>query len=131
MIFGERYFLNEITWQRTNAHNDAKQGRKAYGNVVDIILFYTKSNQNVFHQQYLPNTEDYIKAFYKYEDSDGRKYRLGDLTAPGGADKGNPYYEFLGVKRFWRFKEERMQKLYDDGLVIQTKPGNVQHIKDT
>ncbi|MEP7319549.1 MAG: site-specific DNA-methyltransferase [Panacibacter sp.] len=129
MIFGEKNFQNEITWQRTNAHNDAKQGKKAYGNIIDIILFYTKSDQNIFQQQYLPNNEEYVKAFYKYQDEDGRKYRLGDLTGPGGDGKGNPFYEFLGVKRFWRYKKERMQQLYEDKRIIQTKPGNVPQYK--
>ncbi len=74
-------YQNEITWQRTNAHNDAKQGRKAFGNIADIIFFYTKSEKNTFHQQYLPNNMEYVTSFYKYQDKDGRKYRLGDLTA--------------------------------------------------
>lgn len=122
-------YQNEITWQRTNAHNDAKQGRKAFGNVADIILFYTKSETNTFEQQYLPHNIEYTTSFYKYQDKDGRRYRLGDLTAPGGEEKGNPFYEFLGIKRYWRYKEERMHKLYKEGRIIQTKPGNVPQYK--
>lgn len=41
-IFGEICFRTDISWRRTNAHNDAKQGSKQYGNVRDILLFYTK-----------------------------------------------------------------------------------------
>ncbi len=37
-IFGPQFFVNGITWKRTTAHNDAKQGRKAYGNVSDVLL---------------------------------------------------------------------------------------------
>ena len=129
MIFGERNFRNEITWQRTNTHNDAKQGRKAYGNVIDIILFYTKSDNCTFTQQYVPLNEEYVKSFYKFEDADGRRYQLGDLGAPGGEEKGNPYYEFLGVKKFWRYSKERMKKLYDEGMIVQTKEGTVPRLK--
>jgi DNA modification methylase len=118
-------YQNEITWQRTNVHNDAKQGRRAYGNVADIIFFYTKTDNNVFHQQYLKHNEEYLDSFYKFKDPDGRRYSLGDLGAPGGEDKGNPYYEFLGIKRFWRFSEDNMKKLYAEGMIIQTKPGTV------
>lgn len=129
MIFGEKNFRNEITWQRTNTHNDAKQGRKAYGNVIDIILFYTKSDNGTFNQQYVPLNQDYVKSFYKFEDEDGRKYQLGDLGAPGGEEKGNPYYEFLGIKKFWRYSQERMQNLYKEGRIIQTKEGTVPRLK--
>ncbi len=129
MIFGEGNFRNEITWQRTNTHNDAKQGRKAYGNVIDIILFYTKSDNCTFNQQYVPLNETYIKSFYKFEDEDGRKYQLGDLGAPGGEEKGNPYYEFLGINKFWRYSKDRMQKLFEEGRIIQTKPGAVPRLK--
>ena len=34
----------------------------------------------------------------------------GDLTGPGGAAKGNPFYEFLGVKRYWAHSKENMNK---------------------
>ena len=42
-MFGVENYINEITWKRTTAHSDGKQGRKAFGNVVDILLFYAKS----------------------------------------------------------------------------------------
>ncbi|MDX1935841.1 MAG: DNA methyltransferase [Flavihumibacter sp.] len=129
MIFGERNYRNEITWQRTNTHNDAKQGRKAYGNVSDIILFYSKTDMPVFNQQYVPLSDEYVKSFYKFQDEDGRYYQLGDLGAPGGEEKGNPHYEFLGVTKFWRYSKERMQKLYEEGRIVQTKPGTVPRLK--
>lgn len=70
----------------------------------------------------------YVENFYKHiETETGRRYRLGDLTAPGGASpsKGNPYYEFLGVKRYWRYSQDNMQKLYGEGRIVQTRPGAV------
>src|SRR5207248_6074863 len=38
-IFGAKNFRNEITWKRTHAHSDTKQGRKGYGSISDIILY--------------------------------------------------------------------------------------------
>jgi len=122
-------YQNEITWQRTNAHNDAKQGRKAYGNIADIIFFYTKGNNNVFHQQYLKHNEDYVNSFYKFKDKDGRRYSLGDLGAPGGEEKGNPFYEFLGIKRFWRYSKVNMRELFEKGMIVQTNTGTVPRLK--
>ena len=47
----------------------------------------------------------------KHADETGRRYRLSDITGPGGSGKGNPHYEFLGVTRYWRFSEKRMHEL--------------------
>ena len=74
---------------------------------------------------YTPYSEKYINDFYKYTDEDGRKYRLVSLLGPGGAAKGNPFYEFLGVSRYWVHSKAKMQELYEKGIIIQTKPGAV------
>lgn len=131
-VFGKDNYRTEISWRRTSAHNDAAQGRSQYGNVRDIIYFYTKSNKWTWNWQYTPYDQSYIDNFYRHtEQGTGRKYRLGDITAPGGASpqKRNPHYEFLGVTRYWRYSQERMQQLYDEGRIIQTGPGRVPQYK--
>ena len=125
-IFGPQNFHNEIIWKRTSAHSDTKQGNVVHmGRIHDVILFYTKSDLAHRKELYLPYDESYVKSFYRHVDQDGRKYRLGDLTGPGGAAKGNPQYEFLGVTRYWRYSKEHMQELYEQGRIIQTTPGTV------
>ena len=125
-IFGANQFRNEIIWKRTSAHSDTKQGNVVHmGRVHDVILFYTKSDAAKRNEIYQPYDEEYINAFYRYQDPHGRRYRLGDITGPGGAAKGNPQYEFLGVTRYWRYSKERMQELYEQGRIVQTKPGAV------
>jgi DNA modification methylase len=126
VIFGIDQFRNEIIWKRTSAHSDTRQGNVIHmGRVHDVILFYTKTNAAKRNELYQPYDEAYVKAFYRYKDPDGRPYRLGDITGPGGASKGNPQYEFLGVTRYWRYSKERMQELYEQGRIVQTKPGTV------
>jgi len=44
-------------------------------------------------------------------------------------DRPNLTYEFLGVKRVWRWTKERMQEAYEAGIVVQTKPGTVPQMK--
>ncbi|MEG3937152.1 DNA methyltransferase [Microcoleus sp. S36b_A3] len=122
-------FINEIVWKRTNAHSDTKQGRKAYGNISDVILYYSKSKNYKFNTQFLAYTQDYVTSFYKHTDADGRRYQLDNLTGPGGEAKGNPYYEVMGVKRYWRYSQEKMNQLIAEGRVIQTKPGTVPRYK--
>jgi adenine-specific DNA-methyltransferase len=125
-VFGQERFLNQVIWKRQTAHSDTTQGAKHMGRLHDVILAYTKSPTYTWNMQYQPYSQEYVDNFYKHvEPSTGRRYRLSDATGPGGALKGNPRYEFLGVTRFWRFSKQRMQELYEDGRIVQTNPGTV------
>jgi len=128
-IFGADNFRNEIIWKRSDAHGNVGQGTKHYGPVHDIILFYSKSSEITWNLQYTPLNEGYVKEFYRYKEPDGRVYKLDNLLGPGGAAKGNPVYEFLGVVRPWRFSKEKIEKMYKDGKIVQTKPGTVPMMK--
>ena len=125
-IFGADAFRSEIIWKRSSAHSDARQGRRQHGRIHDTILFYTKSDRWIWNVTYTPYDTDYIDQFYRHiEPETGRRYRLGDLTGPGGAAKGNPQYEVMGVTRYWRYSEERMAELIAEGRVVQSRPGAV------
>lgn len=125
-VFSPKRFRTEIIWKRSSAHSDTKQGRKQHGRVHDTLLFYTKGDTWTWNPQYNPYDPNYVNAFYKYiEPETGRRYRLGDLTGPGGATKGNPSYELMGVARYWRYSKENMQRLVEEGRIVQTKPGAV------
>jgi adenine specific DNA methylase Mod len=128
-IFGKTNFRTEITWKRSHAHSDSKQGRKAYGNIADVLLYYTKSENYLFNTIFLPYEQEYIDKYYRYRDPDGRRYWLDNLTGPGGASKGNPYYEVMGVSRYWRYSEKKMAELVEKGRIVQNKPGNVPQYK--
>ena len=125
-IFGGQNFQNEIIWKRTSAHSDRTQGNVLHmGRIHDVMLFYTKSEHATRHSVYTPYDDSYINKMYNKVDDDGRRYRLDNLTGPGGASKGNPFYEVMGVSRHWRYSQEKMEQLIEEGRVIQTKPGNV------
>ncbi len=128
-IFGPQQFRNEIIWKRSSAHSDTRQGARHYGRVSDTILFYARGEKNTWNQQYTPYDPEYVAENYKRRDSDGRVYRIDNIQGPGGAAKGNPSYEFLGVTRYWRYSKERMQELYEQGRIIQTRPGAVPQYK--
>ena len=128
-IFGSEKCLAEIIWKRTTAHSDTGQGRKSYGNITDTILQYCKSADYKFNFQYTPYSKEYIENLYKRVDESGRRYQLDNLTGPGGASKGNPYYEVMGVWRHWRYSQDKMKKLIEDGRVVQTKDGSVPRYK--
>lgn len=127
-VLGESNFVNEIIWKRQSSHNDAKQGSRHLGRVHDTIFLYSKGKEYRFKHLYRPYDPEYVQQFYRYTEAEtGRRYRLGDLGAPGGdaPAKGNPTYEFLGVARYWRYSKENMQKLYKEGRIVQTAPGRV------
>jgi adenine specific DNA methylase Mod len=124
--FGPRSFRSEIIWKRSTAHSDTKQGRMMHGHIHDSLLFYTKSDAWTWNPQYTPYDLSYKENFFHHvEEKTGRRYGLYDLTGPGGAAKGNPEYEVMGVTRFWRFTKEKMQKMIEEGKVVQTTPGSV------
>jgi len=126
MIFGAGNFVNEIVWKRYGAHNDVGQGSKHFGRVQDTILFYSKTSDRIWNQLFIPLSKEYADKTYRLIDSEtGMRFTTTPLTAPGGASKGNPYYEWKGHSRYWRYSKETMQKLHDDGLLYYSKTGYV------
>ena len=129
-VFGLANFRTEISWKRTSAHNDTKQGRQQHGRIHDTLLFYSKSSELTWNPIYTAYDQEYVDRFYRHvEPKTGRRYRLSDITGPGGGAKGNPEYEVLGVTRHWRYSRERMQELIDEGRVVQARPGTVPRYK--
>jgi DNA modification methylase len=128
-VFGPQFFRNEIIWKRSHAHSDSKQGAQHFGRITDTLLFYSRGTKTTWNALYTPYDEKYIERDYRRLDADGRRYRIDNLQGPGGAAKGNPSYEVMGVTRYWRYSKEKMEKLIAEGRVIQTRPGAVPQYK--
>lgn len=122
-IFGADNFHNEITWKRSHAHGDTGQGARHFGRVTESIFFYSKGDP-VWNPAYTAYTPEILARDYKYTDeATGEKYRLMPVDGPGGAAKGNPFYEFLGVKGYWRYSQTKMQELHDAGEIVLSSTG--------
>ncbi len=129
-VFGSDRFVNQIIWKRQTAHSDARQGSQHFGRIHDCILLYSKTDFHMWNQLHTPHDEQYLKTHYKnVEPETGRRYELDNLIGPGGAAKGNPYYEFLGVTKYWRYSKRRIQQLYEEGRIVQPSPGAVPRYK--
>ena len=129
-IFGHQNFRNEVIWKRSSAHSDTAQGGRRMGRIHDVLLYYSKSDQWTWNPQYTEYDSNYVERNYRHvEPKSGRRYQLDNLTGPGGAAKGNPEYEVMGITRHWRYSRERMQKLIEDGRIVQTVPGRVPRYK--
>ena len=123
-VFGHANFRNEIVWKRYGAHNDVGQGSTRFGRVHDIILIYGKDETVVWNQGFVPLDESYVRSTYRYVDEDtGRRFRASPLTGPGGAEKGNPVYEWNGHTRAWRYSRETMQQLDSEGRIYYSRTG--------
>jgi len=123
-VFGKENFRSEISWKRSSAHSDAKQGRKQPGNIRDILFFYSKSDEWTWNWLYTPYDESYVSEFYNHvEEATGRKYRLDNLTAskPGG----DVSYQFHGTRpykgRYWAYSRENMEKFFAEGRLYFPK----------
>ncbi|MDR0528472.1 MAG: restriction endonuclease, partial [Zoogloeaceae bacterium] len=117
-VFGKTRFGSEISWRRSSAHNDARQGRRLPGNIRDVILFYTKSETWTWNWLYTPYDESYVRNFYTHVDEKtGRRYRLDNLTAAKSG--GDVSYEFCGTRpykgRYWAYSRENMEKFLAEG----------------
>jgi hypothetical protein len=133
-VFGKENFSNELIWKRTTTKNDYKQGAVNWPRVHDVILMYHRSTEAAreagkFHQSFEAYDEKTIETFYNFKDADGRRYRLSDLTAPGQGSRGHPQYEFKGVTRYWRYNQEKMEKLDAEGRIQFRPHGGVPRLK--
>ena len=121
-IFGAANFRCEITWRRNKAKGLAFSG---YPNNSDYLLYYSKSADFTWHRAYRPHDPEYVSKFYRHvEPETGRRYQLTSLINPN-KNRPNLTYEFLGVTRVWRWTQERMQRAYEEGRVVQSRPGTV------
>lgn len=126
IIFNEKKFRNNITWKRAHTvKGNFGQGKRSFDINSDEILFYSKSDTSIFNPMFQEYTDDYLNKFYKHVEPDGRKYRLISMIGPGGSAKGNPFYEVMGVKKYWRYSEKKMNELIQQGMVVQTSPETV------
>ena len=131
-LFGANNFQSEIIWRRNLAKGLAFTG---FPNNHDTIFYYgggRGGGELTFNRPYIEynpdNLDEKTSAKYSHRDPDGRVYRLDNLINPN-PNRPNLTYEFLGIKRVWRWTKDRMQEAYEQGLVIQTRPGTVPQFK--
>lgn len=116
-IFGEHNFIANICHKhRASISND-----RIISENHNHLIFYARNILTLFPQQKLIG-EDPILEGFRYEDNNGL-YKLTPVDGPGGAKKGNPYYEFLGVTGYWRYSKETMLQKYNNGLIVRTQHG--------
>ena len=123
-IFGQENFRNDITRIKCNPKNFS---RKAFGNIKDLILFYSKTSTPIWNEPYTEYTQEDILKLYKKVDKDGRFYTTVPLHAPGETKDGPTGGEFKGLKppkgRHWRTDPKELEKLDEQGLIEWSSNG--------
>ena len=114
-VFGEENFISTICHKaRASISND-----KIISSNHNFLLFHCNSFNHVFSNRELFGLKTDLSTYNK-TDENGEKYKLTPVDGPGGAAKGNPYYEFKGVTGYWRYSLDKMNELYENGEIVVT-----------
>ena len=117
-IFGKKNFRNDIARIKCNPKNFS---RKAYGNIKDSVLFYSKSENQKWNDPKILYTKDDIEKLFRKIDKRGRKYTTIPLHAPGETTNGKTSQEWRGIKppqgRHWRSAPEVLEEWDKQDLI--------------
>ncbi len=124
-VFGRANFRNWITRKKCNPKNYT---RKTYGNVADYILFYTKTDNYIWHRPVDPWTEERAAKEYQYaEPGTGRRYKKVPVHAPGvrNGETGKPW---RGVNpppgKHWQYPPRVLDEMDARGEIYWSPTGN-------
>lgn len=124
-IFGEEHFINDIARIKCNPKNFA---RPAYGNIKDMILFYSKTDSYIWNEARQEMNEGEIRRLFPKVDKEGRRYTTIPLHAPGETKNGPTGQLWKGLKppkgRHWRTHPDKLTKLDEQGLIEWSSTGN-------
>ena len=127
-VFGMNNFRNDITRIKCNPKNFQRTG---YGNIKDLILFYSKSSKPIWNEPKEPYTpEDLVRLFPKVKK--GRRYTTVPIHAPGETKNGESSKAFKGLSppkgRHWRTNVQTLEKWDEVGLIEWSSRGNPRKI---
>lgn len=123
-VFGRKNFINDITRIKCNPKNFSRSG---YGNIKDIVLFYSKSGRCIWNdlRQSIDLLED---SRFRSVDLNGRRYTTTPLHAPGETTNGMTGKSWRGMLppmgRHWRYSPEVLESLDKEGLIEWSSTGN-------
>ena len=128
-VFGMDNFRNDITRIKCNPKNFERVG---YGNIKDMILFYSKGKNPIWNHPRIPCDEEDIIKLYNKIDKNGRRYTTVPIHAPGETKNGDSNKPFKGMLppkgRHWRCSVEELERLDSEGLIEWSATGNPRKI---
>ena len=128
-VFGSENFRNDIARVKCNPKNFARVG---YGNIKDMILFYTKGNNPIWNEPFEAYSEEDIATLFPKVNAQGRRYTTVSIHAPGETINGKSSEPFLGMLppkgRHWRTDVATLEKWDKEGLIEWSGNGNPRKI---
>lgn len=123
-VFGIDNFRGDITRIKCNPKNFS---RRAYGNIKDMILFYTKTDNYTWNNpRSLRSAAETLRLFKKI-DAHGRHYTTIPLHAPGETLNGATGKKWRDMQppegRHWRSNPDDFDRLDAEGLIEWSKNG--------
>ncbi len=124
-VFGIKNFKNDLTRIKCNPKNFNRIG---YGNVKDLVLFYTKSSKPIWNEPREKYTKKELEKLFPKTDKKGRRYTTVPIHAPGETKNGKSNQPFKGISppkgRHWRTDVETLEQWDKDGLIEWSSTGN-------
>lgn len=124
-IFGPTNFRNWLTRKKCNPKNYT---RKTYGNVADYILFYTKTDDYVWHRPVEAWTDERAAREYTYsEPGTGRRFKKVPVHAPGvrNGETGKPWRGKLPPPgKHWQYPPRTLDAMDARGEIYWSPTGN-------
>ncbi|GAB6960593.1 hypothetical protein JCM15754A_19280 [Prevotella aurantiaca JCM 15754] len=113
-VFGIENFRNDITRIKCNPKNFNKIG---YGNIKDMILFYSKGQNPIWNEPRTTYTDEDINRLFK-KNKNGRPYTTVPIHAPGETLNPQKFKGMLPpVGRHWRTDVETLNQWDKEGLI--------------
>ncbi len=121
-VFGAGNFRNDITRVKCCPKNFH---RKAYGNVKDMILFYSKADDPIWNEPMEDYPEEDKPKLFPKTDKDGRRYGTNSLHAPGESGNRSPFRGLVPPPgRHWANSVQLMEEWDGRGMLEWSDTGN-------
>lgn len=128
-IFGVENFRNDITRIKCNPKNFNRIG---YGNIKDLILFYSKGDTPIWNEPRRKYSDSDLEKLFPKTDKFGRRYTTVPIHAPGETKNGNSNLPFKGLLppqgRHWRTDVQTLEEWDKNGLIEWSSNGNPRKI---
>jgi len=126
-VFDPSNMRNEIIWRhRRLLSHDA---RRTWGCTAYRILYYAASKDTSLVALHRPLSEIQQKTYNNIEPNTERRYRLISLLAPTSEIRKRFEFEFLGFHRKWRYSQEKMEQLLNEGRIVKTSSTSLPRLK--